>query len=224
MKETFNILSLSGGGIKGIFQSAFLKYLEDEYKVPLSQIFDFVAGTSTGAIVGAALACDIGMDKVTNLYIKHGKKIFKQKKVGVKFFRPSWYSNKELKKQLEIVFSNKSLQESKTKLLIPSTSLENYKHNIFTQNSRETIVDALMSSAAAPFYFEAYKTSENIGHFYMDGGLWANNPTLVAVLYCLNELDVPLDRIRILSIGTSCMPEGNDASRFNSLRTLVQTR
>ena len=53
----------------------------------------------------------------------------------------------------------------------------------------------------------------------MDGGLWANNPTLVAVLYCINELDVPLDRIRILSIGTSCMPNGNDADHFNSLKT-----
>lgn len=54
MKETFNILSLSGGGIKGVFQSTFLEFLEEEYKVPLSQIFDLVAGTSTGSIVGAA--------------------------------------------------------------------------------------------------------------------------------------------------------------------------
>ena len=54
MKETFNILSLSGGGIKGIFQSTFLKFLEDLYKVPLFQIFDLVAGTSTSSIVGDA--------------------------------------------------------------------------------------------------------------------------------------------------------------------------
>ena len=219
MKETFNILSLSGGGIKGIFQSTFLKFLEELYKVPLHQIFDLVAGTSTGSIVGAALACGIPMNEVTNLYKQHGSSIFKKKKIGIKIFRPSWYSNEELKKQLINVFKDKSLHETKTKLLIPSTCLENYKYNIFTQDSNETIVDALMSSAAAPFYFNAYQTTGDISHSYMDGGLWANNPTLVAVLYCINVLDVPLDRIRILSLGTSCMPVGNDASNFNSLRT-----
>lgn len=220
MKETFNILSLSGGGIKGIFQSTFLKFLENMYKVPLYQVFDLVAGTSTGSIVGAALACGVPMDDVTSLYKQHGNAIFKKKKFGVKLLRPSWYSSVELKKQLVNVFDKKRLNDTYTKLLIPSTSLENYKYSVFTQNSNELIVDALMSSAAAPFYFDAYQTSGNIKHYYMDGGLWANNPTLVAVLYCVNELDVPLDRIRILSIGTSCMPNGNDANNYNSLRTL----
>lgn len=220
MKETFNILSLSGGGIKGIFQSTFLRFLEKEYKVPLSQIFDLVAGTSTGSIVGAALACDIPMENVSNLYKQHGKEIFKKKSVGVKMLRHSWYSNEELKKRLHFVFKEKKLKEANTKLLIPSTSLENYKYQIFTQERNETIVDALMSSAAAPFYFDAYQTTGDINHFYMDGGLWANNPTLVAILYCINVLDVPLDRIRVLSIGTMCMPQGNDATHFNTLRTL----
>lgn len=220
MKETFNILSLSGGGIKGVFQSTFLEFLEEEYKVPLSQIFDLVAGTSTGSIVGAALACNMSMKDVTNLYKKHGKEIFKKKTVGVKLLRSSWYSNEELKRQLSKVFQNRTLKDANTRLLIPSTSLENYKYSIFTQESNEIIVDALMSSAAAPFYFNAYKTTGNINHFYMDGGLWANNPTLVAILYCINVLDVPLDRIRVLSIGTMCMPPGNDASHFNTLKTL----
>lgn len=81
MKETFNILSLSGGGIKGIFQATFLKFLEELYKVPLYEIFDLVAGTSTGSIVGAALACDISMDQVTSLYKQHGNEIFKKKRL-----------------------------------------------------------------------------------------------------------------------------------------------
>lgn len=219
MKNTFNILSLSGGGIKGIFQSTFLNFLEKEYQIPLYQVFDLVAGTSTGSIVGAALACDVPMNDVTSLYKKHGEAIFKRKKVGVRYWRSSWYSNEELKKRLTEVFKDKSLKDANTKLLIPSTSVENYKHNIFTQNNDETIVDALMSSAAAPFYFNAYQTAGTINHYYMDGGLWANDPTLVAVLYCVNVLDIPLDRIRILSLGTSCMPNGDEASHFNSLKT-----
>lgn len=50
------------------------------YKVPLYQIFDLVAGTSTGSIVGAALGCGISMDEVTSLYKLHGNAIFKKKK------------------------------------------------------------------------------------------------------------------------------------------------
>ena len=114
MKETFNILSLSGGGIKGIFQSTFLKFLEDLYKVPLFQIFDLVAGTSTGSIVGAALACGIHMEEVTSLYKQHGNDIFKKQKVCVKVLRPSWYSNKELKSLLEKVFARKKLCDANT--------------------------------------------------------------------------------------------------------------
>lgn len=219
MKETFNILSLSGGGIKGIFQSTFLKCLENEYQVPLSEVFDLVAGTSTGSIVGAALACNITMDQVTKLYKEHGKSIFKKKPFGIKYLRTSWYSNEELKLRLQNVFGKKEMKDTATRLLIPTTSLENYKYSVFTQDNNETIVDALMSSAAAPFYFDAYRMDGEVNHYYMDGGLWANNPTLLAVLYCINELDIPLDRIRILSLGTSCFPDGDKASRFNSLMT-----
>lgn len=219
MKQTFNILSLSGGGIKGIFQSTFLNFLEKEYNVPLSQIFDLVAGTSTGSIVGAALANDISMKIVSDLYHQHGQSIFKKKKIGVKALRTSWYSNDILKNHLYNVFKDRGLKDAKTKLLIPSTSLEDYKYNIFTNESNETIVDALMSSAAAPFYFDAYQTTGDINHYYMDGGLWANNPTLLAILYSVNVLDVPKERIRVLSIGTLCMPQGKDASSYNELWT-----
>lgn len=219
MKQTFNILSLSGGGIKGIFQSTFLNFLENEYNVPLSQIFDLVAGTSTGSIVGAALANDISMKTVSDLYHQHGQSIFKKKTIGVKALRTSWYSNDILKKHLYDVFKDKSLKEAKTRLLIPSTSLEDYKYNIFTNENNDTIVDALMSSAAAPFYFDAYQTTGDINHYFMDGGLWANNPTLLAILYSINVLDIPKDRIRVLSIGTLCMPQGKDASSYNNLWT-----
>ncbi len=216
-QNTFNILALSGGGIKGIFQATFLNLLEERYEFPLYDVFDLVAGTSTGSIVGAALACGIRMEKVVDLYKKDGNAIFRGK--HLKYIRHSWYSSENLQKKLSLTFGNTCLNEAKTKLLIPSTSLENYKHNIFTQDSNTSMVDALMSSAAAPFYFDAYRASSNVDHYFLDGGLWANNPTLLSVLYCVNELDIPVDRIRVLSLGTQCIPPGEQARQYNSLRT-----
>lgn len=215
--ETFNILTLSGGGIKGLFQASFLKLLEKEYHVPLTDIFDLIAGTSTGSIVGAAIAKGIPMDKVENLYIHQGANIFNSK-IG-KYARSSWYANHNLRKRLTEQFGSDKMSSIKSEILIPTTSLENGKHKVFTNKDGIKIVDALMSSAAAPFYFDAYDIVEDSKHSYVDGGLWANNPTLLAILYAITELDVPISRIRVLSIGTATKSEGMDANIFNKIAT-----
>ena len=67
-----------------------------------------------------------------------------------------WHNTVQTQIACENDFEKKKLSEANTKLLIPSTSLENYKYSVFTQDSNESIVDALMSSAAAPFYFESF--------------------------------------------------------------------
>jgi len=160
MKRTFNILSLSGGGIKGLFQASFLKLLEKEYQVPLTNIFDLIAGTSTGAIVGAAVAKHIPMDTVENLYMERGKEIFDQNRM--KYLRSSWYSNKQLKEVLLEKFEKDKMDSIKNEILIPTTLLENDRHKVFTNKDDVSIVDAIMSSTAAPFYFNAYEIAGDI--------------------------------------------------------------
>lgn len=217
MKRTFNILSLSGGGIKGLFQASFLKLLEKEYQVPLTNIFDLIAGTSTGAIVGAAVAKHIPMDTVENLYMERGKEIFDQNRM--KYLRSSWYSNKQLKEVLLEKFEKDKMDSIKNEILIPTTLLENDRHKVFTNKDDISIVDAIMSSTAAPFYFNAYEISGDIHHSYVDGGLWANNPTLLAILYAITELDVPVSSIRVLSLGTTTQSSGIEVYRYNAMKT-----
>lgn len=219
--NTFNILSLAGGGIKGIFQASFLRYLQDEYQVPLSEIFDLVAGTSTGSILAACIAMDINMKKVVDLYCNRGKDIFKKR--FLRNVRENWYSNEFLKKCLEEELKDDTINQAHTKLLIPSTNLESFKHVIFTNEDDIKLVDAVMASSAAPFYFKTYKGDNSQVH-YMDGGLWANDPTLVAILYALTKLEVPLERIHVLSIGNKCMPSGIIASEFDNLRTIYPSK
>ena len=70
------ILSIDGGGIKGIFAASFLAKLEQTFNIKICEHFDLIAGTSTGAIIGAALAVGIPAQKILEFYLKEGEKIF----------------------------------------------------------------------------------------------------------------------------------------------------
>lgn len=71
MNKPFRILSLSGGGIRGIFQGVFLSKISKELPLPLWRNFDLICGTSTGAIVGIAVAMGIDIERVVDLYNSH---------------------------------------------------------------------------------------------------------------------------------------------------------
>jgi uncharacterized protein len=78
-KKIFKILSIDGGGIRGVYSAHILKRIEEEFKIKLHDYFDLVAGTSTGSIIAAAIACDISIDDVEQLYKDKGAKIFSRK-------------------------------------------------------------------------------------------------------------------------------------------------
>ena len=65
-KKTFKILSIDGGGIRGIYSAYILKRVEEEFKIKLHDYFDLIAGTSTGSIIAAAIACNISIDDIVN--------------------------------------------------------------------------------------------------------------------------------------------------------------
>ena len=66
------ILSIDGGGIKGIFAAQFLARIEEEYDIKICDYFDIIAGTSTGAIVAAALAVGMPAEEIVKLYDEYG--------------------------------------------------------------------------------------------------------------------------------------------------------
>ena len=73
-KKTFKILSIDGGGIRGVYSAHILKRIEEEFKIKLHDYFDLIAGTSTGSIIAAAIACNIPLIEIEKLYIEKGKK------------------------------------------------------------------------------------------------------------------------------------------------------
>ncbi|CAG9623585.1 CBASS cGAMP-activated phospholipase [Sutcliffiella rhizosphaerae] len=200
------MLCVDGGGIRGVFAISILLEIEKDLKVPISEMVDLVAGTSTGSVIASAIAIRLPMDQVLAGYIKYGKKIFtRQAKVGL--FK-SIYSDKQLRKFIMKTFGKKNLADITEPLLIPAVDITQgrpfvYRSNFGNKKAKDLSIklwDAVLSSCSAPVYFPP----NNIGNDYLsiDGGLWANNPSLVCITEGLEYFNLKLPEINILSIGT----------------------
>jgi len=199
------ILGIDGGGIRGVFAISILKAMEEAYQSKISDHFDLVAGTSTGSIIAAGAAMDSDMDTLLDQYYQYGGKIFmKEAKVGL--FK-SIYSDRSLRVLLKKAFGDQELQAVSKPLLIPTVDLTHGKPYVHRShapdelgNASIKLWDAVLSSCSAPVYFPP----NNIGNKYLsiDGGLWANNPSLVCLTDALHYFEESLESIQILSLGT----------------------
>lgn len=213
------ILSIDGGGIKGIFTAKFLAEIEDTLLTPLNKkicdYFDIIAGTSTGAIIASALALGIPAKKVLDLYLENASVIFKGYSQNfifgsilyIKGLLGYRYSNKNLKKVLQDVFKEAKIGNCKTRLLIPAFNVkrddvEVFKtshHTDFRIDYKEKIVDVLLATTAAPTYFPVYEFGER--GKYIDGGIGANNPGLIAVIEAITRCGWDRSKLKLLSFG-----------------------
>ncbi len=212
------ILSIDGGGIKGVFAATILAEFEKETKEPLYKYFDLIAGTSTGGIIAIGLALGIPAKTILKFYEDEGPAIFCQKNRGIygcflkQFYniKRAWgpkYPSKELETALLKAFSNKKIGDAKTRLLIPAWHGKANQVYIYktahserlSTDYKETAVDAAMATAAAPTYFREHITKNDVG--LVDGGVWANNPTGLAVIEGISTLGWKSDEIQVLSIG-----------------------
>ncbi|GAE35966.1 CBASS cGAMP-activated phospholipase [Halalkalibacter akibai] len=200
------ILCIDGGGIRGIFAVAVLQGIEAEYKKPISELFDVIAGTSTGAIIATSVALKKPMKDVLKSYKKFGKEIFNpQAQIGI--FK-SVYSDRYLRRYFKRNFGELTLADVKQPLLIPAVDVTHGKPYVYRSNyghpgSADLTIklwDAVLSSCSAPVYFPP----NNINNKYLsvDGGLWANNPSMVCVTEAMHFFQKKIDEIKIFSVGT----------------------
>lgn len=200
------ILCIDGGGIRGVFPIAILNAIEEEYQRPVGELFDVIAGTSTGSIIAASAVLGIPMGKVMENYLAYGEKIF-MKKAKVGLFK-SVYSDRYLRRLLKRAFHDIALGDIQKPLLIPAVDITHGKPYVHRSNfgfaqSNELSVkiwDAVLSSCSAPIYFPPNNVNNEF--LSIDGGLWANNPSLVCVTEALHHFKSRLEDIRIFSIGT----------------------
>jgi len=210
-KDVFRILSIDGGGIRGVYPAHILKCMSERLEIRANEHFDMITGTSTGSIIAAAVACQVNPAEILNMYKEHGRAIFTKKKSWwpskVRPVFHSLYDSKYLSKVLSDILGDIKLGEVSTPLLLPATDIgcggvhvfkSGYSQD-FTRDKHVLVRDAVLASCSAPTYFDPKRVGE---YLLADGGLWANNPSLAAIIDAKYRLNIPLKNVRVFSLGT----------------------
>ncbi len=220
--KKFQILSLEGGGMKGIFSAAILAAIESDLNIQIVDHFDLVTGTSTGGIIALGLGFGLSPEQILEFYLNEGKQIFPPNPIrSAQHWLYRKYSSKPLEDVLKKYFKNKLFGESKKRLVIPSYNLTDDDIYLFRTPHAERLkrdykVPAWkvgLATTAAPTYFSCSRHIDK--QRLIDGGVWANNPTMVGVIEAYGTLGVPLSEIKVLSIGTTD-PISNRRKRLNN--------
>lgn len=213
----FRILSIDGGGIRGILPATVLAEFEHAHLDDRStgDYFDLIAGTSTGGIIALGLSIGMTASDILKIYVEHGEEIFpplrgpfKSIKAKLQFVRSLsryQYDRAPLERELRRIFGNRLLGDAQRRLCIPSfdgfTEVNVFKtphHPDFQRDWREEMVTIALATSAAPTFFSIYRNGDR--HF-ADGGVWANNPVMVALVDAMSCYEIDRHRIEILSIG-----------------------
>lgn len=209
--DRFQILALDGGGAKALFTAHILAQLERDLEISIKDSFDLIAGTSAGGIVALGLGAGLAPSEIVEHYEELVNVVFPAKR------RRLWrwlhrltapiYDGDVLRTALTKVFGERLLGDSVKRLVIPAWDVQRGSVHIFktphhkrlTRDWRIPMADIAMATSAAPLYFPAARVD---GHRLIDGGVWASNPSVVAIAESVSMLDVPLTSIRVLNIGT----------------------
>lgn len=199
-------MSIDGGGIRGVYPATILAMMQEELGTCFYKDFDLIIGTSTGAIIAAGLAINIPAQTIVEMYINQGAFIFEKSFLGG-VMTPK-YDTGNLKQVLDGVLGDKTFKNVKTRLMVTATNIsdgmpwvfKSFYHDRLTRDRNMKLVDAVMASCAAPLYFNPY-----LYHDYLlaDGGLWASNPALAALVEAIgHNIEIKKYKVRLLSIGT----------------------
>lgn len=218
MNNIFQILTLDGGGLKGIFSAAILAHLEQDCGTRIVDHFDLIAGTSTGGIIALGLGLGLSPLEIVDFYIANGMKIFPNNSLlGIRHYLRHKYHATELERALRDCFKEKTLADSEKRLVIPSYNTGEDDVYLFKTPHHERLrrdfkVPAWkvgMATSAAPTYLPAFTGVDNVR--LVDGGIWANNPIMVAITEAVSMLEVPLTSLRVFSLGTTSAVVGRRA-------------
>jgi hypothetical protein len=205
--------------------------------------FHLISGTSTGGILACALAAGVPAERIIELYERKGALIFKNPLPRKRLRRLRWLLGtmgkpanpaEPLKQALIEIFGERTLadlyREGGIAVCIPASRLLDQKTKVFKTphlarygvDGEFAVVDVCLATSAAPIFLPLHsmQTGGDIerGKQYADGGLWANNPTLIALLEALeicSKTEKPegaKQPIEILSVGTCAVPVGDPPS------------
>jgi len=215
----FQILVLSGGGIRGVYTAAVLKCLEAKAGKPLARCFDLIAGTSIGGILSLGLAMETPAERLLNAFATHGSRIFSKRPaprnsvewlldLSKALCRPK-YSDRGLKRAIgEFIPHGTRIEHLKHRVMVPAVNVSTgspkvFKtphHQSFETDWRYSVQEVALATSAAPTYFPLARVGPAL---YADGGLFANAPAIHAYHEANVFLGVQPGRINVLHVGTT---------------------
>ncbi|XP_076913019.1 patatin-like protein 2 [Bidens hawaiensis] len=245
--ELITVLSIDGGGIRGLIPAIILDFLETQLKelegddnVRIADYFDVIAGTSTGGLITAMLTAPdenrrplFAAKEIKDFYLQKSHKIFHQNWLVTKLVKTicgPLYDGKYLRSSIRKKLKDTRLGDTLTDVVIPTFDIRRLQPVIFSsfEVNEKPYMNALLSdiciatSAAPtylpPHYFETSRDKKPHKFNLIDGGVVANNPTLIAMGEIAKQLihknqnfaepkSLDYQRYMVISIGTGeCKP------------------
>lgn len=210
--ERFQVLSIDGGGVKGIFAAAVLAGLEEDLGCSIVEHFDLIVGTSTGGIIALGLGAGLSPRELLEFYVSEKDEIFNNLLFWRALRHPfrAKYRPARLEAALKEVFGERLLGESRVPLVVPSYNhgdnavylFKTPHHPRLRRDHRVPMWAVAMATAAAPTFFPAVRLPDTRVRL-IDGGVWANNPSVVGVVEAHSMFGAPLNHVGVLSVGTT---------------------
>ena len=229
MSKKIRILSIDGGGIRGVIPGIILTHVEKiiqkktgDKNAKLASYFDFFAGTSTGGILVGLYLCPeednplmprFSAQHAVDLYLKRGPLIFNtsawKRFTSLRGLNEEIYSEEALEGYLKAYFRDVKLSQLVKPCLITAYEIEKRRTFFFSKSdaAQDSKVDFYLrdvarATSAAPIYFKASRINSLSGNIYsfVDGGLFANNPALCGLTDVLKLFSLPEKPISIKDI------------------------
>lgn len=210
-KKNLMILSLDGGGVRGIFSAHLLNQIQERLGINIFETFDLIVGTSTGSIVAASVAANKDLSELVACYETWAQEIFRRRRFRIGLFKSKYDINK-LKTSLNQFFGDLKLGDIEKPLILNATNVSTGSVHVFKSSYQERLrngdyvrdkevrlYQAILASCSAPTYFDPVRIANDL---ICDGSLWANNPVLVGYVDAVRNFKIDPRSIRIFSIGT----------------------
>lgn len=219
----FKILSLDGGGIKGLYAAKLLAQIEEKTGKSIGEYFDMICGTSTGGLLALAITRGIPCKQIARFYEEHGPLIFPYENWFMRKWR--WFSqvclgtkydNSKLKAALkELLGDYQTMKDANHLMCIPAFNITKGRPSVFKKpfghyhrDGRFTMMNVALATSAAPTYLPAVIIE---GDQFIDGGIFNNNPSMIAYTEAMDHFigvdkenvleGIQYDNISMLSIG-----------------------
>lgn len=204
-------LSLTGGGVRGLFTATVLSELEKNLGRDLSGQFDVIVGTSVGGIIALGLACGISARKIAGHISDSVGDIFgRPARLNPKGLRATRHRPDRLRECISAILGpagGTMIRDLDRNVVIPSIDALNNRLAYFSNVERigstsclnASLVDVALATSAAPTYFPPHIIGDTI---FLDGGIASNNPDIEALRFCSTVLSRPFQSCLVLSIGT----------------------